>query len=120
MLHLKEQVLHIYFNSISFVHLDFESATIALKTDIHITLLLFHYISFSLALSVCLDGTSPGYHLHRGYGSGADSWLINLEVLIVLFHILLLAVMCMCTQKNYCDISCNIKKQDIMGEFIDY
>lgn len=30
--------------------------------------------------TVCLDGTLPGYHLHRGYGSGANSWLIQLEV----------------------------------------
>ncbi|RVX21907.1 Pectin acetylesterase 12 [Vitis vinifera] len=30
--------------------------------------------------AVCLDGTLPGYHLHRGYGSGANSWLIHLEV----------------------------------------
>nr|DAD32911.1 TPA_asm: hypothetical protein HUJ06_011762 [Nelumbo nucifera] len=29
--------------------------------------------------AVCLDGTLPGYHLHRGYGSGARSWLIQLE-----------------------------------------
>ncbi|CAK9164008.1 unnamed protein product [Ilex paraguariensis] len=29
--------------------------------------------------AVCLDGTSPGYHLDRGYGSGANSWLIQLE-----------------------------------------
>ncbi|KAF7818040.1 pectin acetylesterase 12-like [Senna tora] len=29
--------------------------------------------------AVCLDGTLPGYHLHRGYGSGSNSWLINLE-----------------------------------------
>lgn len=29
--------------------------------------------------AVCLDGTLPGYHLHRGYGSGANSWLIHLE-----------------------------------------
>jgi len=29
--------------------------------------------------AVCLDGTLPGYHLHRGFGSGADSWLVNLE-----------------------------------------
>lgn len=31
-------------------------------------------------LTVCLDGTLPGYHWHRGYGSGANSWLIQLEV----------------------------------------
>ncbi|KAI4349852.1 hypothetical protein L6164_010400 [Bauhinia variegata] len=29
--------------------------------------------------AVCLDGTLPGYHWHRGYGSGANSWIINLE-----------------------------------------
>ncbi|XP_020226162.1 pectin acetylesterase 6 [Cajanus cajan] len=29
--------------------------------------------------AVCLDGTLPGYHLDRGFGSGADSWLIHLE-----------------------------------------
>ncbi|KAH7834838.1 hypothetical protein Vadar_020172 [Vaccinium darrowii] len=29
--------------------------------------------------AVCLDGTPPGYHLHRGYGSGGNSWLIQLE-----------------------------------------
>ncbi|KAJ8619290.1 hypothetical protein MRB53_027819 [Persea americana] len=27
----------------------------------------------------CLDGTLPAYHLHRGYGSGGNSWLIQLE-----------------------------------------
>ncbi|PWA93046.1 pectinacetylesterase family protein [Artemisia annua] len=30
-------------------------------------------------LVVCLDGTLPGYHLHRGFESGANSWLIQLE-----------------------------------------
>ncbi|KAL3538366.1 hypothetical protein ACH5RR_001732 [Cinchona calisaya] len=29
--------------------------------------------------AVCLDGTLPGYHIHRGFGSGANSWLIQLE-----------------------------------------
>ncbi|KAM0951276.1 putative pectinacetylesterase/NOTUM [Dioscorea sansibarensis] len=29
--------------------------------------------------AVCLDGTLPGYHLHRGSGSGANSWVIQLE-----------------------------------------
>ncbi|EPS64449.1 hypothetical protein M569_10332 [Genlisea aurea] len=29
--------------------------------------------------AVCLDGTPPGYHLHRGFGTGANSWLIQLE-----------------------------------------
>ncbi|KAJ6719910.1 PECTIN ACETYLESTERASE [Salix purpurea] len=29
--------------------------------------------------AVCLDGSLPAYHIHRGYGSGANSWLIQLE-----------------------------------------
>ncbi|XP_020572771.1 pectin acetylesterase 2-like [Phalaenopsis equestris] len=29
--------------------------------------------------AVCLDGSLPGYHLDRGFGAGANSWLVNLE-----------------------------------------
>ncbi|KAF7818065.1 pectin acetylesterase 6 [Senna tora] len=29
--------------------------------------------------AVCLDGTPPAYHLDVGFGSGANSWLIQLE-----------------------------------------
>ncbi|XP_030440309.1 pectin acetylesterase 10-like [Syzygium oleosum] len=29
--------------------------------------------------AVCLDGTLPGYHLHNGSGSGANSWVVHLE-----------------------------------------
>nr|VDD29961.1 unnamed protein product [Brassica oleracea] len=29
--------------------------------------------------AVCLDGSLPGYHLHRGFGSGAKNWLVQLE-----------------------------------------
>ncbi|KAJ4727950.1 Pectin acetylesterase [Melia azedarach] len=29
--------------------------------------------------AVCLDGTLPGYHVHHGSGSGANSWVIQLE-----------------------------------------
>ncbi|KAK7269526.1 hypothetical protein RIF29_22257 [Crotalaria pallida] len=29
--------------------------------------------------AVCLDGTLPGYHLDRGFESGANSWLLHLE-----------------------------------------
>ena len=39
-----------------------------------------HVILFESLITVCLDGTLPGYHLHRGHGSGANSWLIQLEV----------------------------------------
>ncbi|CAN1219286.1 Pectin acetylesterase 12 [Linum perenne] len=39
----------------------------------------FSLTSCLVFVTVCLDGTLPGYHLHRGYGSGANSWLIQLE-----------------------------------------
>ncbi|KAF3525760.1 hypothetical protein F2Q69_00050886 [Brassica cretica] len=29
--------------------------------------------------AVCLDGLVPGYHLYRGYGSGANNWIIHLQ-----------------------------------------
>ncbi|RLN04210.1 pectin acetylesterase 5-like [Panicum miliaceum] len=29
--------------------------------------------------AVCLDGSPPGYHLQRGFGSGGHSWIVNLE-----------------------------------------
>lgn len=29
--------------------------------------------------AVCLDGSLPAYHLHRGYGAGANNWVIHLE-----------------------------------------
>ncbi|KAF3330514.1 pectin acetylesterase 5-like protein [Carex littledalei] len=29
--------------------------------------------------ALCLDGTLPGYHFLKGFGSGADKWLIHLE-----------------------------------------
>lgn len=29
--------------------------------------------------AVCMDGSPPGYHFHRGFGSGANKWLVNLE-----------------------------------------
>lgn len=38
--------------------------------------LFFSYIF----IAVCLDGSLPAYHLDRGSGSGANSWLIQLEV----------------------------------------
>lgn len=36
---------------------------------------------------VCLDGSLPGYHLHRGYGSGANSWVVNLEVISQIYKL---------------------------------
>ncbi|XP_020525007.1 pectin acetylesterase 9-like [Amborella trichopoda] len=29
--------------------------------------------------AVCLDGSLPAYHLHRGFGSGSDNWLLQFE-----------------------------------------
>lgn len=29
--------------------------------------------------AVCLDGSPPAYNLHRGFGSGANSWLVHME-----------------------------------------
>lgn len=29
--------------------------------------------------AVCMDGSPPAYHIHRGFGSGANNWLVNLE-----------------------------------------
>eukprot|EP00249_Psilotum_nudum_P011127 c22976_g1_i2 orf=121-1446(+) len=29
--------------------------------------------------AVCLDGSAPGYHLHKGHGLGENSWLVHLE-----------------------------------------
>ncbi|XP_020268547.1 pectin acetylesterase 12-like [Asparagus officinalis] len=26
-----------------------------------------------------MDGSPPGYHIHHGFGSGANNWLVNLE-----------------------------------------
>jgi hypothetical protein len=46
-----------------------------------INFISFHFISSHL-ISVCLDGTPPGYHLQRGSGSGSNNWLIHLEVSI--------------------------------------
>eukprot|EP00268_Persea_americana_P026610 TRINITY_DN2606_c0_g2_i1.p1 TRINITY_DN2606_c0_g2~~TRINITY_DN2606_c0_g2_i1.p1 ORF type:complete len:460 (+),score=56.38 TRINITY_DN2606_c0_g2_i1:93-1382(+) len=29
--------------------------------------------------AVCLDGSSPGYHLQKGFGSGSNNWLLHIE-----------------------------------------
>ncbi|CAN6884364.1 unnamed protein product, partial [Brassica oleracea] len=33
--------------------------------------------------AVCLDGSVPGYHLYRGYGSGANNWIIHLQTFTI-------------------------------------
>ncbi|KAL4188871.1 hypothetical protein AMTRI_Chr08g162640 [Amborella trichopoda] len=29
--------------------------------------------------AVCLDGSAPGYHLQRGFGSGSNYWIVHIE-----------------------------------------
>ena len=29
--------------------------------------------------AVCLDGSAPGYHYEKGWGTGADGWMIHLQ-----------------------------------------
>jgi len=31
-------------------------------------------------ITVCLDGSPPAYHFHKGFGGGVNNWLIQLEV----------------------------------------
>ncbi|XP_074321032.1 pectin acetylesterase 3-like [Silene latifolia] len=49
----------------------------ALPNQLMVPLTLIHGAAEKGA--VCLDGTLPGYHWHRGFGAGANSWLIQLE-----------------------------------------
>lgn len=31
--------------------------------------------------ALCLDGSLPGYHFQKGFGSGSNNWLVHIEVL---------------------------------------
>lgn len=66
----------IVLSSFTFSFFFFSFCLNCLHHIIHVCVFLF----LSLSSAVCLDGTLPGYHLHRGYGSGANSWLVQLEV----------------------------------------
>ncbi|KAG4152423.1 hypothetical protein ERO13_D04G121200v2 [Gossypium hirsutum] len=33
----------------------------------------------SWLLTVCLDGSLPGYHFQKGFGSGSNNWLLHIE-----------------------------------------
>ncbi|MED6121119.1 hypothetical protein PIB30_027329 [Stylosanthes scabra] len=35
--------------------------------------------------ALCLDGTLPAYHLHRGFGAGINNWLLQFEVTFLSF-----------------------------------
>lgn len=43
--------------------------------------LLFVEIWREKMFVVCLDGSLPAYHLHRGFGAGENNWLLQFEVL---------------------------------------
>ena len=48
-------------------------------------LFAFAWVNFLIFLNsdltaVCLDGSPPAYHWDRGFGTGINSWLIQLEV----------------------------------------
>ncbi|KAG6769469.1 hypothetical protein POTOM_025106 [Populus tomentosa] len=33
----------------------------------------------SFVIAVCLDGSLPGYHFRKGFGSGSNSWILHIE-----------------------------------------
>lgn len=45
-----------------------------------ITICIDRYSNLCGLVAVCLDGSVPGYHMQRGFGSGSDSWLLHIEV----------------------------------------
>lgn len=57
--------------------------------------------------AVCLDGTLPGYHIHRGFGSGANSWIVNLEVCLTDFQLccIVIDLIFMVLIIRYCDLN---------------
>ncbi|GAA0141362.1 hypothetical protein Leryth_004278 [Lithospermum erythrorhizon] len=70
----------LFFNGTEVLDLDSVygvSANAANLNQLMVGLTLIHGAAAKGA--VCLDGTLPGYHFHRGYGSGANSWLVELE-----------------------------------------
>ncbi|KAJ6798018.1 pectin acetylesterase 12-like [Iris pallida] len=52
-------------------------SSMAVSRPLFVGLTLIPYAASKGA--VCMDGSLPGYHLHRGYGSGVESWLVQLE-----------------------------------------
>lgn len=36
--------------------------------------------SVDCSIAVCLDGSVPGYHLQKGFGTGSRNWLLHIEV----------------------------------------
>ncbi|KAJ6747111.1 PECTIN ACETYLESTERASE 4 [Salix koriyanagi] len=57
--------------------LPLDPAATALTTDNLVGLTLLHNARDRGAL--CLDGSLPGYHFRKGFGSGSNSWLLHIE-----------------------------------------
>ncbi|CAH9133846.1 unnamed protein product [Cuscuta epithymum] len=55
----------------------FASSAAAKSSQLYVPLTLIENAHATGA--VCLDGSLPAYHLHKGYGSGGTKWLIHLE-----------------------------------------
>ncbi|XP_024627184.1 pectin acetylesterase 5 [Medicago truncatula] len=50
------------------------------SNDSHINLIPFTPLAnFKQLGALCLDGTAPGYHFQKGFGSGSRNWLLHLE-----------------------------------------
>ena len=47
--------------------------------DIYAFKSVFAYFLY-FVVAVCLDGSLPGYHLQKGFGSGSDNWILHVEV----------------------------------------
>ena len=43
-------------------------------------LMVYLHIFMRCIYAVCLDGSPPGYHFQRGFGSGSHSWIVFLQV----------------------------------------
>lgn len=47
---------------------------------------LFLNLQYIICGIVCLDGSLPAYHLHRGFGAGTNNWLLQFEVIFILLQ----------------------------------
>ena len=43
------------------------------------------FLCLNNKIAVCLDGSLPGYHFQKGFGSGSNNWLLHVEVFFF-FH----------------------------------
>ncbi|XP_022744553.1 pectin acetylesterase 5-like isoform X2 [Durio zibethinus] len=64
------------------LHFDSRNPATSSTFDLHSTddlvpLTLLHRAKATGAF--CLDGSLPGYHFHKGFGSGSNNWLLHIE-----------------------------------------